>query len=436
MNPKSLIKILIMIFILTFFTLLHSIATTKPDTIHYTRDTSGINKLNDLAYQLNYTNPDKSFEYARKALEISDSLDYNQGIGRSFLNMAIVCQNTGRYKEGLYYCDTALYFYSKTNDSLKVAGVHNCRANIYYYQGHYNLAINWYKKALQVYEEEGLKKHAAILLNNVGLALSETGKYKHALDYYFRALKLHEQIKNQAGIAMTLANIGIVYFNLENFDKAMDFYERSLEIRLKIHDYFGIAACYHNMGNVYMEREEYEKALENFNKALRIFKEKKDINHEAGSYLVIGNYYLETGNYDKAIEQYRKALDIGRRIQSKNKIAFASLNIAKALHSQNNYREAYPYLLESKKCFTETGNMNMLSDVYRALSEYYENVHQYSKALVSFKQYSQLHDSLLEVKSSKRITEAELLYETEKKENEINILKNKKNYKNLKWKNK
>lgn len=422
MKAKSLKGIIFLISFLFFFVVRLSFAATNNDTLKFKPDSSGIKKLNDLAYQLNYSNPDKAYKYAQKALKMSDSLNYSWGVGESFKNLAIVCQNTARYEKGLSYCDSALQAYRKLNDSLGMASVYNTKSTIHYYKANYNLAINWYKKALYIYESENLMKHAAILLNNIGLALGETGKYKHALDYYFRALKLHEEHDNQAGVAMTQANIGIVYFNLENPDKAMEFYKKSLEIRLKIKDDFGIAACYNNMGNVYMKRKEYEKALVHFNKALNIFIEKKDINNEAGSYLVIGNYYLETGNYDKAISYYQKALNIGRQIQSKNKIAYAGLNLAEALIRQRNYREAYPYLVESKKHFSEMGDLNMLTYVYRSLTEYYENAHRYREALESFKRYSQLHDSLLEVQSSKRITEAELLYETEKKENEINLL--------------
>ncbi|MCF8234415.1 MAG: tetratricopeptide repeat protein [Bacteroidales bacterium] len=431
MKAKSLNSIIFLISFVFFFAGRLSFATKNNDTLKFTTDSSGIKKLNNLAYRLNYSNPDKAFMYAQKALKISDSLDLIWGIGDSFKNLAIVCQNTGQYEKGLSYCDSALQTYSRVNDSLSMASVYNTKATIHYYKANYNIAIKWYEKALQTYESENLMKYAAILLNNIGLALSETGNYKHALDYYFRALKLHEEHENQAGVAMTQANIGIVYFNLENPDKAMEFYKKSLELRLKIKDDFGIAACYNNMGNVYMRRGEYEKALEHFSKALDIFREKKDINNEAGSYLVIGNYYLKTGNSNKAIDYYRKTLEIGRQIKSKNKIAYASLNIAEALISQGKYQEAYACLDESKRCFKEMGDMKMLTYVYRSLTEYYENARLYHEALKSFKQYSQLHDSLLEVQSSKRVTEAELLYETKKKENEINLLTKEKELQSL-----
>lgn len=385
-------------------------------------DTVAIDSLNSLSYKLNYSDPDKALKLAKTALKNSKTITYQRGVGKAYLNTAIVYKNIGKYDSSSLFCDSAVIIFKTINNNSGLASVYNNLGTISYYKTDYKLAIKWYEKALNIYDDLKATSHSAILINNIGLALSEQGNYNKALEYYFRALKLHEEIENESGEALTLANIGIIYFNLGNLAKAMDFYKKSLTIRLDIEDHFGIAACYNNIGNVLMAKGEQKLALENYNKALKIFSEKRDIHNVASSYLVIGNYYRELQNYRDAIGYYFKALEIGKQIQSIHIAAHANLGIGEAFVQQKKYKQAFGYLRDSEKHFKEVGDLTLLTYVYRAMADFYEKTNQYDKALEEYKNYVQLNDSLLEVTSSKRVTEAELLYETEKKENEISLL--------------
>lgn len=379
---------------------------------------SAINK----AYALNYSDPEQALNLAENALIRSKELSYTSGIASAYSKMAIVFKNTGKYEKGIAACDSALKYSSFINNSEIKAQAFNTKGTIYYYQSKYRLAINWYERSLEIYKSREMASHAATLLNNIGLALSELADYNQALDYYFEALKIHEQENHKEGIALTLANIGIVYFNLGNLDKAMEFYGRSLNIRLEIKDDFGIASCYTNMGNVYISLGKSDTALNCYRKALRIFQNKKDINNVASTYLLFGYYFISNGDYDSALIYYDKVLQIGKEIKSENNIAHASLNLGFCHINLGNYDEAFDYLLLSKRFFEKTGDRNMLQYPYRALTDYYELVGKYDSSLAYYKKYSDLHDSLLRVESSKRITEAELLYDSEKQENKIALL--------------
>jgi len=396
-------------------------------------DTLNIDKLNNLAYELNYSNTDQAQKNAEEALSKSKDLNYIKGIATAYSMLAIISKNLGKYEQALSLCDSSEYYLDFINDSVAYAGIYNTRGTINYYKSNYRIALKWYAKSYKLYHSQGLLAREAVLLNNLGLAYSELSNYKTALKYYFDALKLHEKSNNKNGEALTFSNIGIVYFNLGSLDKAMEFYEKSLNIRLKIDDDFGIASCYTNIGNILIIKKEFSKALEYNQKALKIFKDKNDVHNLANTYQQIGYYFLTIDDYQNSIIYYKKALEIGTKINSKNLIAHSCLNIGVSLMKLGKYNEVYDYLNLSREKFEKIGDLNMLKYSYQSLSEYYENIKNNKKSLEYYKKYSLLNDSMITIESSKRITESELLFESQKKENEINILTKEKELNKLKF---
>ena len=52
----------------------------------------------------------------------------------------------------------------------------------------------------------------AKLLNNIGIIYYNQGNYEQALDYYSKSLKIKEELGDNEGIPSTLSNIGIIYY--------------------------------------------------------------------------------------------------------------------------------------------------------------------------------------------------------------------------------
>ena len=425
MRAKKRAYSLILIFSITIINLNLLLAQNA------TNDT--IDKLNNLAYKLNYSNPEQAQKNAKEALSKSKDLNYNKGIATAYSMLAIISKNLGKYEQALSLCDSSEYYLDFINDSVGYAGIYNTRGTINYYKSNYRIALKWYKKSYNLYRTHDMLSREAVLLNNLGLAYSELSNYKMSLKYYFDALQLHEKSKNKKGEALTFSNIGIIYFNIGNLDKAMEFYEKSLDIRLKLNDDFGIASCYTNIGNILIIKKEFDKALDYNQKALKIFKDKDDIYNLANTYQQIGYYFLTVEDFQNSIIYYKKALEIGNKIKSENIIAHSCLNIGFSLMKIGKYNEVYDYLILSQKKFKKIGDLNMLKYSYESLSEYYEKTGNDKKSLKYYKKYSLLNDSLISLELSKRITESELLFESEKKENKINILTKEKELNKLKF---
>jgi class 3 adenylate cyclase len=235
------------------------------------------------------------------------------------------------------------------------------------------------------------KKGIAYALNNIGIIYALQGNYDKVLEYFSRTLELSKEIDDKKGVASSLNNIGLVYEEVGDYDKALEYHRKSLKIKEDLGNKNGIASSLRNIGNIYFQIGRLEDALNTHLTAFEIQKEIGDKNGMTHAAISIGDIYVETKEYNKAVNYYNRALNLAKEIK------------AKAL----------------------------IKDAYERLSDLYEMKNDAVKALQYYKLYTIVKDSLFNETSSERMAEIQTKYETEKKEAEIELLKNEKTIQEL-----
>ena len=67
-------------------------------------------------------------------------------------------------------------------------------------------------------------------LNNVGLIHERKGNYNIAMEYYHRALSMVDEKKNKATASILLNNIGLIHSHEGDYQKALQYLEKSLSM--------------------------------------------------------------------------------------------------------------------------------------------------------------------------------------------------------------
>jgi two-component system sensor histidine kinase UhpB len=243
-------------------------------------DTSKVNYLNELAWELMYRNPDTAIVIGNQSLSLSKKLDWKKGIASSL----------GRL--GVYYWQKA----------------------------DYSQALEYDFNALKMNEELGIRDRMAGNLSNIGVIYDKQGDYPKALEYLFRALKILEELGNKPGIASTLANIGIVYKEQLDNPKALECYERALKLGEELGDKNLIATNLHNMANIYRRQADYPKALDCYRKALKIREGLGNKKGMASSHGAMGSLYSLIGKFKEAEESLKQAIAIASAINVKKEL--------------------------------------------------------------------------------------------------------------------
>lgn len=229
-----------------------------------------------------------------------------------------------------------------------------------------------------------------------------------------------------------LNNIGIVHQEQLSFDKAIEYYEKALVLKEEIDDKRGMAICRINIGNIYNKQGVYDKAIEYYNIALEIFEETGNKKGIAGASHNIGETYVTRGDFDEAGRYYSKALalyeEIGDRMgMATTEVGIADLNIIRAdsvRKGDQKIRYLNQTIVYAGRAIKNAGEMQLLplvKEAADALMKAYSRLGNEKKALEFAGIYIAMQDSIFIKEKTRAIQEMSARYETEKKEQQIEL---------------
>ena len=379
-------------------------------------DTSKVNHVNELAWELMYSNPDTSILLCTQALQLAEKQKWEKGIADSYFRLGACKYLKGDYTVAVEWGEKALALYEELKDNNRKARTLNLIGLAYSNQGDYPKALDYYFKALKMDEGLGDKNGIAMVLGNIGIVYINQGDYSKTLDYYFRALKIAEELGNKDGIANHLGNIGLVYDNQRDYRKALDYYFRALKMNEELGNKIRTATNLGNIGLAYYNQADYPKALDYYFKALKI---EEEIGNKTGIARHLGNigelYYNQAG-YPKALDYYFKAFKMAEELGDKYGSTFWLGSIGKAYTKTGKFKEAEAVLKKAIALVDSIGSKDHLRQFEEALSQLYDTTGRYDLALIHYKKAMVLKDTLFNQEKNKEITRKEMNYEFDKKE--------------------
>lgn len=326
--------------------------------------------------------------------------------------------------------DSLLKLADKSNDTTKV-NIYNKIASEYSFTDPAK-ALTYGKKAYVLSLSNLFDSGSATALKTMASVYNEIGNYTKAFDYAIKAEKLYISLKDSYGLAKTFNLIGIINDNIGNSEKAIEYYKKAFLLFEKIKDAKGQAGSLNNIAIIYFKKNKLNDAIKYIERALKIYTEAGNQRGISVCYNNMGNAYKSMKNYKLALEYYEKALKIKEEIGEPAGIGLTLINIG-GIHSVNkDFSKAILYLNKSIEINKTISANSELSDAYIALSEVYSQQNNYSKAYEYMVEYSRLKDSLNSQENIKKTNELQLRYESEAKENEIELLTQKDEVNSLK----
>ncbi len=292
--------------------------------------------------------------------------------------------------------------------------------------------------------------------------LSWEGKTDSAIYYYNYAIDAGIKNSDSLKIASVLINLADEYASSGNYIEAANHAIMAVRIKETMKDSTNLAYFYQKVGEVYKQAGETEKWKSYINKSYRLIKIEKcaSISAIAAIYNDLGGIAEKKGNYNQALLYYDTLVTIGKKNEYNNAIGVALSNSATIYKLKGEFKKAIEAATEARKYKTNTSyqqlyDNNLLAELLlasgdpsealkfagesvsdsntdnfpeekmRALKLMYliekENRH-FEKALLWNEKYQLLSDSIRDKDIRTKILDLELAYETEKKENQIELL--------------
>jgi tetratricopeptide (TPR) repeat protein len=343
-------------------------------------DTSRVNALNDLGWELKNVKTDSAIALGMQALALSRQLHYGKGYEHTLHNLGVYFFRKQDFKKALEYdqcslraCDSL----SKTADVLHARYYENASAGtlgnvgaVYKEQGLYSKALECYFQTLELAEKLHLHTLRSNTLSSIGTVYQETNEYDKSVDYYLRALHLADSIHNPGQSATVLGNLGVVYWNKKEYSKALGYDSMALALEVKLGNQYGIARHLGNMGAVY-----------------------KDM-----------------GDFKKAMEHYQQALALHTALNNRRSMAIVLGNMGELYLGFKKYTQAKEYLERALKLTREIGALNLTRVNYQQLSELYEQQQQWGPAYAYYKKFIAARDSIFNEENTKKQTQSEMQF--------------------------
>lgn len=278
------------------------------------------------------------------------------------------------------------------------------------------------KEAYALAVKNNYTKGVATASDISGVIYLNLGDSKKALYHHLIALNLFEQIDYKRGIAFTYNNMGAVYSHLKNYKRAEFYYLKSLELKKQAGLNREISSSYVNLGNIKMHEHKIEDCINYYKLGLSNAIKYDDKQNITIGYMNLGEAYYDNKQYKFALSYYKKAEPYIKESGNVNHEAHANFAAAKILTDLGEYQTAEKKFKQALSISKQVGSKNLELNIYKYSSKLYENWHKPAEAVIYYKKYIQLNDSIYSNETVKTLSEMQSRYDLETKDRQIELL--------------
>ncbi len=318
-------------------------------------------------------------------------------------------------------------------------------------------------KLLELTRNTAYRKQFLTAYNVLGLVTHYLGENEKALLIFDTLIKKSIEYRDTLMEAKAHGNSGLVYERLGNFKKAYSEYSKSLKLAENAKNKSMMAASYGNLGNVSVRLKDFKGSIPNFEKAAELFIETNNIKATGNQYNSLSQAYDGLNNIKTQELYLEKAEKLYRDIGEKRALGTVLLNLGGIQEDfYHNSKAAIDITNEALALKIETDDLAGMANAYLNLSGQYASIKSFDKSFEAIKkakiiseklndlffissvlekfsmlyrlkgdfknaydyhiQFTTLKDSILGKETQKSIAEFKELYESEKKQNQIDNL--------------
>jgi signal transduction histidine kinase len=331
--------------------------------------------------------------------------------------------------EALVPLKKALEIEAAASDSLKAALY--MEVGIVYGKMYVNDSANYFfNQSLKLSENHQdwslLQATTLMALGNVSRQLSEN---EQAMEFYIDGLNtLEKNINRQSFLIQSqlLGNIGGIYYDFGDFDKSLEYAERGRDLSLKndLTEKLGIDHLL--VGYAARAAKQYDKALLNNEKALTYMLADKDSSYFSHLYYNIASLLQLKGEWQQALLNFDNAKKYAALFGEEEVKIMCLVAQAEIYLQLNNAPKAYKTATDAKQFAIENTLIARAIDAAEIQYKILKQSNRTEEALGVHEEYVMLKDSLYRIESKEKLEDISVKYESEKKQQEIELLKSEK----------
>lgn len=270
------------------------------------------------------------------------------------------------FQEGYNYANKALQISENSNyEKGKIQSLTSL-GNYYYYKGENKTALQYYRQAIALVRESNAGEYLARTYLRLSIYYRQQASFDSAQHYLDKVKELVNVDEKKSIVASYYASSGILANDMSRNEVALSLLRKSISIRSTVGDTVRLADTWRNLGGVYTDLSMYDSADYCFTKARNLLNLENNPEITMLLDLSQGETHFVRGNFDKAIEYYNKALDKLKNNNYKRYYAYLLFKIGELYENQGAYHTAFEYLF---KALNEFEAINSRQDMARAYTQ-------------------------------------------------------------------
>ncbi len=335
---------------------------------------------NQLSLYYNLVDPSKAVEYIDKALALSQSLNYSNGISFALKEKGMNMVHSGDIVKALTLVEEAKRISEKT--------------------GHHRL--------------QGQSLHC------MGLIYSEFEFYEIANRYLNEAIDAYRLAGSDFMVAYAYYDIADTYLKSRQYEKALQYVHECFALSQKLDFSTEKGPVYLLLGKIYHGLEKDSLALSNYLAALELIEKEKLHEQVKGiGLLEIGNYYLQKNDPAKAnvyLLPAKTAIEKGPNLLLKGNML---CDLAEAFHLQKMHEQALVMLDSALAIARTTNSISLISKALFVKARVNKSLGQEEPAFQNLTEAYALKDSISSAGFRSLIADKVTSFEAEKAQNKI-----------------
>lgn len=347
--------------------------------------------------------------------------------------------------------------FANDSDPLKRADYFNTRGVYYWYMGDLEKAIDQFKVTMSLENNaSGLLSKRSQAANNIGTLYAEFWENDSARKYLDIALQIDTDLGNKRGMYKSMYDLGRLHLRLDQYELALRYLLEVADFQTEERDTFRLIHTLGLLGNAYARLDSTKKALEVRLRVVELASEGNFPRQLANAFNNLASMYaVRADDWEKAISYARQGLVIAEENQYHYEMLTLNVNIGIALKTGgapeeamiyflranelvpgvrnqsaisrlylylgqiyiqlNEYRLARDYLNKSLEIVQGIGSLSVQSDVFFNLAALDSLEGNYQASMEAYRKAYELRDSLWNKEHRLRISELQIIYDTERK---------------------
>ncbi len=381
-----------------------------------------IDLQNQIAARLVDYNRDQAFELSQTLLKESERLSYSEGKAFALSNIGFYYFLQNDFIKSFLFQRQALEILEEKNDNELDMLIHERLGYIYYFsKANEREIIDRFGIAFNYYDEQGEKNKAATMLIIMGGGCFRTGRISDSYQYFTRFNEYTKDLEVPL-IEKLIVNysMGDIYFRKNDLENTWKYYKKCLKLMDdQFIEYIALNAnIFVKIGKYYNRIQEPDSAMYYFNRALEMSGE---IYYARGLMIAshsLGILYNSLGNAEKSIFHFKNAYKYGAMIDSLGSFFY---------HPQFHFLidvTDESWMSSPKEFKKYTGKLGMVNALNKLALIYGTKVQKIQNKYIINKLLT-LKDSIINYQLRKELVDLGLKYETQKKEQQIELLQEK-----------